>query len=550
MQTTTNQLVIDNQITVENNTVPTVHFSNLIIINDHDESYFYGSYRNIDYSIEKETMNIYCKNNDTNDWELIQNPFVFLTEDIQKDILIKNACFNTFMLNQQIIELNTEISRLHTQELGPLKCALEQANFTIERFIHKKGGREQTVHDLHRAQSKIEEQRIYIMKLKNQLNGKDIKIDNENNQQIEELKMKYNLQIQQFETQLLEKNTKLNEIQSNFDSLNKSFNELQSKLSNFDELSEFKSKYLTLKDELVSKNEIIQNMNIKLNEFETIQESSLKSTTELKKNIKTLEKTIHDLRFDTSKDAEIQNLRQRISQLDQDKIQLKNSIINQVREQVIEKTNSIQKEMEKYRALANEKDRELTKLRQENKKLSKSFNEMDSDNTLLKNTIKSVQQESKIEIDRLNQQLTEKTTQFNTMNDKNMKIEKQFRKALEDLQKSKSDIDSLEKNYISVVSNYDEENNKLRYEIKSCREKVKLYHEVSNRSVDQLKAVIRREKILKNALARYENKPTEEESHENITHVIENIVRNSVETYNRSLQHDVSNELPPQVEVN
>ncbi len=578
-----NKQVLDTNVAIENNTVPTVHFSNLIIIHDQDDQYFYGTYRENEYSVDKENFSVCIKNIENNNWDTIQNPFVFLTEEIQKDILIKNISFNNFMLNQQIISLNLEISRLQTQELAPLKSALEQANFTIERFIHTKGSGKRFENDgllqsFNRAQNKIEEQKIYIMRLKNQINKINVdnginKIDTESEDFEIELKKQLEAkcktfmeQIELLGSKLIQKEKEFDELTLRFNNLDQNFNELNlkhnSKISEFDALNndfvQSKSKISSLENEILSKIQEIQNLNSKLVsksiEFDKIQvsfESKNNENNELKKQIKNLDKTIQELRFNPEKDNEINNLRQRISVLEQEKVQQKNRFTTQLQEQIQEQTRNLEKELEKYRIIANEKDRELTKLRQEHKKLLKSTKDYESDMSLMKTATKTIQEESKTEIQNLNQQINDKTTQINTLTDKNMRIEKQFRKALEELQKSRKDIESMEKNYISVVQNYDEENNKLRYEIKSCRDKVKLYHEVSNKSIEQLKSVIRREKILKNALAKYEGKPTDEENHEFVGNVIENIVRNSIESYNNNLQHMVSDNVPPsEVQVN
>ncbi len=566
--------ILETNISIENNTVPTVHFSNLIIIQDQDEQFFYGTYKDNEYSVDKQTFEVCIKNIETNNWDFIQNPFVFLTDDIQKDILIKNISFNNFLLNQQIINLNLEINRLQTQELAPIRSALEQANFTIERFIHTKGSGKRFDNDgllqsFNRAQNKIEEQKIYIMKLKNQINKVDSnvnteEIENSINKQVENKCKSFMEQIELLSSKLIQKEKDFDKLTIQFNVLDQKFNELNiqydSKVNEFNILntdsSKFKSKFTTIENELETKIQEFNNLSTKFisksSEFDRIQknhEDTISENNEFKKQIKNLQKTIQELRFNSEKDNEILNLKQRISQLEQDKVQQKNRFTTQLQEQIQEQTKNLEKEVEKYRISANEKDRELTKLRQEHKKLIKSTKDNEGDLSLLQIAMKTVQEESKIEIQNLNQQINDKTTLINTLTDKNMRIEKQFRKSLEELQKIKKDMDGMEKNYIAVVQNYDEENNKLRYEIKSCRDKVKLYHEVSNKSVEQLKCVIRREKILKNALAKYEGKPTDEENHEFVGNVIENIVRNSVESYNNSLQHMVSNEASS-VEVN
>lgn len=541
----------------------TVHLSNVIIIQDQDENYFYGIYRDFEYSIDKETTEICIKNKDNDSWDLIPNPFVILTEEVQKDILIKTAYFNSFMMNQQIANLNMEIARLHSQEIAPLKSALDQANFTISKFIQTNRGKnsmssENSIHSLHRAQSKIEEQRIYIQKLRNELNKKDPSnvmnrpteddYELEVNKRIEQKCKAFVEQIEALNVRLTEKNIEFDRLNENFIAKSNEFvkltSSLQTKESEFNkmdlEYQQFKTDYESMRSLLQSKNEEIRNLTERMNSesimnLEKIQKMTLEMT-QLNKKVKTLEKSNSELQFTPEKEAELINLRSRVSTFDSEKAQMRRTFATELENQIKERLKNSEKEIERIRVQLTEKDKELTKTKQEYKKLLKAFNEVECDYSLLKTATNTIREETRLEIENLNAQIAEKTNINSLLTDKLSRIEKQFRKALEDLQQSKKNMEGMEKNYIAVVQTFEEENNRLRYDVKAARDKVKLYHEVSNKSVEQLKTVIRREKILRNALNKYEGRPTDEESHEFVGQVVENIVRNSIDSYNKSLQ--------------
>ncbi len=544
-------------LSTEQVAVQTVHLSDLIIIQSQDEEYFYGLYKDLEYSIDKQNGQISIRK-DENTWENIENPFVYLTEDVQKDIVLKNACFNNFMLNQQIINLNLEIARIHSQEIAPLKSALEQANSTIQQFIHSgKSNRkdEGLLYSLQRAQSRVEEQKIYIQKLKEELSMKNLgknysdeEFDNEVKKRIQDKCNALAQQIDFLNKQLIEKDSQFNQMKEQFEFKNNEVIQLRDQIQlqnmNFDKIT---SQLNTKTEEMV---ELTTNFNrIKESESTNLRkiETYLTDINSLRQKINNLEKKNAELQFSTEKEAELQNLRLRVSQIETEKTQMRSSFASNLDSQIKERTKNIEQNLERLRSQLSEKDRELNKTKQEYKKLLKTFDEVECDYNIMKSASNTIKEECKNELLALNTQVNDKNALIESLKEKNTRVEKQFRKCLEDLQRSKKEAENMEKNYISVVQTFEEENNRLRYDVKSARDKVKLYHEVSNRSVDQLKAVIRREKILKNALNKYEGKPTDDEANEFVGTVVEHIVRNSIESYHKNLE---TQQEPSQVYAN
>ena len=252
-------------------------------------------------------------------------------------------------------------------------------------------------------------------------------------------------------------------------------------------------KEIVEKDELLSnwKNES-EEMNrrreLEMNELRKQNDEKLVSLEKKNKQIKSFEMRIQRLEdenqsnlqgLETQKNAEMDSLRAQIKKLTQTQTETSQRVDVQMRDRV----KTLEKELERYRA--NEK--ESKKIAREYQKLKESFDEVETEYSLTKAHLKTLEESAQVVMNDLRVQLKKK--------DEDLKESEQILEQTKSLWiSSKNKVNemleerqNMEMNFSIMIHKKETDLRRALFDIKALKDKIKLYDRVSTESVERLK---------------------------------------------------------------
>lgn len=449
-----------------------------MVMTGEDDVYIYGISGMIEYSIEKATGTVYNKNPETGEWLYVTNPMSNIPQTHQNEHMFQTLHAMNFILNQNIVRMNMEIQRLHTQEIQPLRVALDNALGTIKKISgQRKGSNPEMIQKIQNLEMKNRELIENIQKLREE----KTQIEESNGKKIVEALAE---QLKKFEVDMKSKEEEIESYKTRIQSLNRSLDEKE-KMNQ------------SLRTELQSKNDKIQEMEDEKKSF-SVKENEWKSIrSELQTEIREMKKKIKEYEFSYVKQEDIQHLNTTIEKLESDNSRLKSNFAKKMDEAIQENTRPLQTEIQRLRSQIGNKESEFKKLKSTYDKLHKNHQEM-IEQQQMTGASKSR------EMDELRKDVREITQKFDQLNDRYTTVDKAYANAREFCKKLSKEKNEMDAGYQNAMRDISKELEKMTFECQSLKIKNTRLDELYRDCFDRLKTAHNKTKELENELKAFQ----------------------------------------------
>lgn len=447
-----------------------------MVMTGEDEEYMYGMIGMNEYSIEKGTGSVYTKNPETGEWLYVTTPMSNIPTTHRNEHMFQTLHAMNFILNQNIVRMNMEIQRLHTQEIQPLRMALDNALGTVKKISgQKKGTNPEMLQKIQNLETKNREYSENIQKLREE----KTQLEESNGKKIVDALAE---QFKKFEVDMKSKEEEIESYKTRIQSINRSLDEKEkTNQSLLSELQSMNVKIYEMENEMKS-------FSVKENEWKSIR-------SELQTEIREMKMRIKEYEFSYVKQEDVQHLNTTIDRLESDNSRIKSNFAKKMDEVIQEKTLPLQAEIQRLRTQVGNKDAEIKKAKSTYDKLNKTYGELVDQHQMMESTHKR-------DIQELRNDVREATSKLDHLSERYTTVDKAYASAREfckKLSKEKNEMDAGYQNAMRDISKELEkmtfdnqrltiENGRIEKLFQECMSRFKITHTKNKELEEELKA--------------------------------------------------------------
>ncbi len=466
------------------NAIPMAPAQPPMVMTGEDEDYMYGISGMIEYSIEKATGSVYTKNPETGEWLYMTTPVASLPATHHNEHMLQTLHAMNYILNQNNVRMDMEIRRLHTQEIQPLRMALDQALATIKKMGNRKGTNPEIIQNIKGLETKNRELSESIMRLQTE----NTTIQDSNGKKIVEALAE---QFKKFEIEMKSKEEEIESYKTRIQSLNRSMDEKE---------KNYQSKIVEiqrLQNEFDVKNQKILEMENEMKTFTTKENEWKSIRTELQTEIRDMKKRIKEFEFSYIRQEEIQPLNERIRELESENSRIKSSSSKKMEESIQEKVQPLQNEIRTLRTQMGNKEAEMKRLRSTYDKLVKTHEELVEQNQLVESSHKREIQELRVDV-------REATGKFDHLQERFSTVDKAYSSAREFCKKLSKEKNEMDAGYQNAMRDISKDLEKMTFECESVKEKNRELEKLFQECMTRFKASHTRNKELEEELKAFQ----------------------------------------------